>query len=110
MIISNINTNNNFGAKIVGQLKDEILTKEHNLSSANKQTELDTFLSTVEKVEKILPELTVDIYSENNSFYQIQSKSGDFLQERGNDKYSNNYDYNNLIKGLTYIKENYVLK
>lgn len=110
MIISNLNTNNNFGAKIIGQLKNEIIRKKYNLSSANKLTELDTFLSTVEKVEKILPELTVDIYSKNNSYYQIKSKLGDFLQARGNDKNSQNYDYNNLIKGLTYIKENYDLK
>ena len=109
MNISRINSNNSFGAQVIGKLKEEMLRKEYSLSSANKEAELRNFLLTKKEIKKILPQLTVDINAQNDSYYRINSKIGVFLQERGKDKLPENYNYSNLIKALNYIKENYVV-
>lgn len=114
MNINRIGSSNNFGAKAVGKLAKEIENKKKDLTSPNKihsnitgvfvdnKEELD---NAEKKINSLLPSASVDIHKNNPDMYYIHVPGFDIFAERKEDKDS--YDYQSLIKALTYLKENH---
>ena len=115
MIINRISTNNNFGAKIVGELKKEVKTRKDNLDTIAKTTRQTGFLNVFEalldddlkKIDKLLPDAKVDIDENNKSKYKITICGRKLFADRGDDESTGNYL--SLIKALTHFQETYKL-
>ena len=117
MIINRINANNNFGAKIVGKLAEEIAHKREghypqhislgNPDLANKitlnnrkdaQEKADDLEEAMDTIRILAKKAQVDI-TPNKKSYKISINGDTFYTARGNDEQS--YKYDNLINSLS---------
>ncbi len=113
MIINRISTNNNFGAKIVEELKKEVKNKKVSFAAIAEETnQLLSILEkplndTMKKIGELLPDAKVDIDENNKSKYKITICGRKLFADRGDDESTGNYL--SLIKALTHFQETYRL-
>ncbi len=119
MIINRINTNNNFGAQIVGKLAEEMINKREGyypqhisldntklsdkITLANRKEakeNAENLEDALDTIQLLAGKAKVDI-TENGLFYKISIGDKNTYYTRGNDKTS--YKYPNLIKKLSEI-------
>ena len=104
MDINRINSNDNFGAKIAGELAKEIEMKKADCETSGTCSHLKPTLDkAIKEITRLMPNVTVDIYEKNPNSYKFSKDNYDnpLIIDRFDDK--NSYDYKNLIYTLHLI-------